>query len=85
VTLHRKYQANLKAHSYDYPQPKPVEEANGPKLVYLKEAAKMYLNFLQDIDVPAQEKKGLHTLLTTLIQCTHAGREVFLQLCDQGS
>lgn len=59
MSLHRKYHAELKENNYHYPEILPVEQPAKPKLMFLKEAAKMYLDYLQDIGVPEQEKKNL--------------------------
>lgn len=56
--LHRDYQSELKESNYEYGE-LVVEKAVAPKLIFLKEAAKLYLDYLGDIDVPEQEKKNL--------------------------
>jgi hypothetical protein len=60
VTLHRTYLTELKANNYDLPvQSTSRIEATTTKLMFIKEAAKKYTDYLQDIDVPEQEKKNL--------------------------
>lgn len=59
LSLHRIYLADLKANNYNVSvKPEKIIEA-GSKLVFLKEATKKYLDYLQDIDVPEQEKRNL--------------------------
>lgn len=59
IKLHLEYQAQLKANNYHFPGSTSVERCETPKPVFLNETAKMYLDYLMDIDVPAQEKKNL--------------------------
>lgn len=60
LTLHRTYLAELKANNYNVSiQPTITPESTITKLIFVKEAAKKYLDYLQDIDVPDQEKKNL--------------------------
>lgn len=59
LTLHQAYQKNLKANNYNFTEVLETREPAAPKLIFLKDAAEMYLDYLQDVDVPEQEKKNL--------------------------
>lgn len=59
LTQHRAYHSELKVNNY-YVSIRPtkvVEEHS--QLIFIKEAAKKYLDYLQDINVPEYEKKNL--------------------------
>lgn len=59
LTLHRTYQAELKTNKYNVPVPSALATEASTQLIFLKDAAKKYLDYLQDIDVPEQEQKKL--------------------------
>ena len=61
VTLHRAYHAELKANNYFIPVYKTKVETTTKSIILLKDGAKKYLDYLQDIDVPSYEKKNLTT------------------------
>jgi hypothetical protein len=59
-TFHRSFVDQLKATNYSVTiQREFRKEPAAPRLMFLKEAAKHYLDYLQDIGVPEQEKKQL--------------------------
>ncbi len=59
-SLHREYKEQLKHNNFNIvkaiPKDAPVKP---PPLVFLKTAATKYSDFLQDIDVPIQERRKL--------------------------
>jgi hypothetical protein len=60
VTFHRVFLDQLKATDYNViVQPDAIVDASKTKLVFLSDAVKRYLDYLQDIGVPEQEKKNL--------------------------
>ncbi|PZR31612.1 MAG: hypothetical protein DI538_20745 [Azospira oryzae] len=59
LTQHRAYHAELKSNNYNITPPPPKKADERPQLIFLKEGAKKYLDFLQDIDTPEYEKKNL--------------------------
>lgn len=59
LSLHREFQAQLKASNYQHHKNKVAERQEIRKPFFLSEAAKMYLDYLQEFDVPEQEKKNL--------------------------
>lgn len=58
ITQHRAYHADLKANKFLIPTQVKTPESS-QKAVFLKEGAKKYLDYLQDINVPEYEKKNL--------------------------
>lgn len=54
--LHLEFRTYLKNNNYDIPRP---QEKAAPAFYFIKDAAKMYLDYLQDIGVPKYEKKNL--------------------------
>lgn len=57
---HRDYKTYLKQNNYEIAAP-PLDKdsATPPPMIFLKEGAKKYIDYLQDIDVPSYEKKNL--------------------------
>jgi site-specific recombinase XerD len=58
-TKHRDYIASLKQNNYNVALKPDRAVASSVQIVFLKEAAQKYLDYLQDIDVPEQEKRNL--------------------------
>jgi integrase len=58
-TLHREYIASLKANEYNVTFEKPDKADQTPEIVFINDAAKKYIDWMQDIDLPRHKKKNL--------------------------
>lgn len=57
---HLEYKKYLQQNNYEIlTAPVDLDSSKGPSLLFLKDAAKKYIDYLQDIDVPVYEKKNL--------------------------
>ena len=57
---HLEYKTYLQQNNYEIAKPPPNKDLDTPPpMIFLKEGAKKYLDYLQDIDVPEYEKKKL--------------------------
>lgn len=56
---HLEYKKQLKLNNYNIPELPDKEPLTQVQAVFLKEGAKKYIDYLQDIDVPSYEKKNL--------------------------
>jgi integrase len=59
MTLHRKYKADLQASNFKVAAPVQKMEEEKADIIFIKDAVIKYLDYLQDIGVPEQEKRRL--------------------------